>query len=200
VPCESADETVTPNPELGIEKSNNAPLVGGLPSAKEGDTVTYTLDYTVLGTVHNAVITDVLPEGVTYKSGTASSDAQFTFDSYNPSTRTLTWKAAEVSKNGTLTYDATIDEGAAELAQPLTNKATIDSDETEPASDTSDVFVAPVPLALTPPPTDTLAPSAPASNPGFALMLILLSVAAFALAIGFVTPVPEHVRRRDRLG
>jgi hypothetical protein len=31
-------------------------------------------------------------------------------------------------------------------------------------------------------------------------MLILLSVAAFALAIGFITPVPEHVRRRDRLG
>jgi hypothetical protein len=31
-------------------------------------------------------------------------------------------------------------------------------------------------------------------------MLILLSVGAFALAIGFVTPVPEHVRRRDRLG
>jgi uncharacterized repeat protein (TIGR01451 family)/fimbrial isopeptide formation D2 family protein len=198
--CESADETVSPNPELGIAKSNDAPLVAGLPTAKEGDTVTYTLDYTVKGTVHNAVITDVLPAGVTYTNLTASSDAQFTFQSYNPVTRTLTWTADVVSENGSLTYDATIDEGAAELAQPLTNKATIDSQETEPASDTSDVFVAPLPLALTPPPTDTLAPSATPSNPGFTLMLILIAVAVLALGVGFITPVPEHVRRRDRLG
>jgi uncharacterized repeat protein (TIGR01451 family)/fimbrial isopeptide formation D2 family protein len=198
--CESDNETVTPNPELGIEKSNDAPLVDGLPTAAEGDTVTYTLDYTVLGEVHNGVITDVLPNGVTYVAGTASSDAQFTFSNYNPVTRTLTWNADTVSENGSLTYDATIDDGAAELVQPLVNVATIDSDETEPDSDNSPVFVAPVPLELTPPPTDALAPSAPASNPGFALMLILLSVAAFALAIGFITPVPEHVRRRDRLG
>jgi uncharacterized repeat protein (TIGR01451 family)/fimbrial isopeptide formation D2 family protein len=198
--CESDDVTVNPNPELGIQKSNNAPLVDGLPTAAEGDTVTYTLDYTVLGEVHNAVITDVLPTGVTYVDGTATDDAQFTFASYNPVTRTLTWNADTVSENGSLSYDATIDEGAAELVQPLVNVATIDSDETEPASDNSPVFVAPVPLELTPPPTDTLAPSAPASNPGFALMLLLLSVAAIALAIGFITPVPEHVRRRDRLG
>jgi Domain of unknown function DUF11 len=154
-----------------------------------------------VGAVHNAVITDVLPKGVTYKNGTASSDSQFTFDNYDTTTRTLTWKAAgEVTEDGTLTYDATIDAGAAEFAQPLVNVATIDSDETEPASDTSPVFVPPTPLDLTPPPTDALAPSATPSNPGFALMLILLSVGAFALAIGFVTPVPEHVRRRDRLG
>ncbi|MFL5725157.1 MAG: isopeptide-forming domain-containing fimbrial protein [Chloroflexota bacterium] len=207
--CESAEETVSPNPELGIAKSNDAPLVStdigngqtvDLPTAEEGDTVTYTLDYTVKGEVNNAVITDVLPEGVTYVNGTASSDAQFTFSSYNPATRTLTWTADVVSENGSLTYDATIDEGAAELAQPLVNVATIDSDETEPDSDDSPVFVAPVPLALTPPPTDALAPSAAPANPGFTLMLILLAVAGFALAIGFITPVPEHVRRRDRLG
>jgi uncharacterized repeat protein (TIGR01451 family)/fimbrial isopeptide formation D2 family protein len=207
--CVSADATVNPTASLGIQKSNNAPLVAtatgtgttvDLPTAKEGDTVTYTLDYTVTGAVHHAVITDVLPAGVTYTAGTASSDAQFTFQSYDTATRTLTWKAAEVTENGSLHYDATIDAGAAEHAQPLVNVATIDSDETEPASDNSPVFVPPAPEALTPPPTDTLAPSAAPSNPGFALMLILLSVAAFALAIGFITPVPEHVRRRDRLG
>jgi hypothetical protein len=137
---------------------------------------------------------------VTYTAGTASSDAQFTFQSYNTATRTLTWTAAEVTENGSLHYDATIDAGAAEFAQPLVNVATIDSAETEPASDDSPVFVPPAPLALTPPPTDTLAPSATPSNPGFTLMLILLAVGAFALAIGFMTPVPEHVRRRDRLG
>jgi uncharacterized repeat protein (TIGR01451 family)/fimbrial isopeptide formation D2 family protein len=207
--CESADETVTPNPELGIEKSNNAPIVPvdlgdgttvDLPTAEEGDTVTYTLAYTVLGTVHNAIITDVLPEGVTYVDGTASNDAQFTFVEYDDATRTLTWTAPLVDENGSLTYDATIDVGASELAQPLVNVATIDSDETPPDDDDSPVFVPPVPLELTPPPTDTLAPSTTPSNPGFALMLILLAIAGFALAIGFITPVPEHVRRRDRLG
>ena len=196
-------------PELGIEKSNDAPIVSvpvgdgttvDLPTAEEGDTVTYTLDYTVQGEVHNAVITDVLPDGVTYVDGTASSDAQFTFVSYDDATRTLTWTAPLVDENGSLTYDATIDEGAADLAQPLVNVATIDSDETDPDDDDSPVFVPPVPLELTPPPTDALAPSATAGNPGFALMLVLLAIAGLALTIGFITPVPESVRRRDRLG
>jgi hypothetical protein len=31
-------------------------------------------------------------------------------------------------------------------------------------------------------------------------MLLLLAIAGLALAVGFITPVPEHVRRRDRLG
>jgi hypothetical protein len=55
-------------------------------------------------------------------------------------------------------------------------------------------------LELTPPPTDTISHPTSTSNPGFALMLILLGFAGLSLAIGFVTPVPERVRRRDRLG
>ena len=31
-------------------------------------------------------------------------------------------------------------------------------------------------------------------------MLVLLAIAGLALGVGFVTPVPERVRRRDRLG
>jgi uncharacterized repeat protein (TIGR01451 family)/fimbrial isopeptide formation D2 family protein len=198
-----------PVPELGIEKSNDAPIetidLGDgntidLPTAEEGATVTFTLDYSVLDEVTNAEITDVLPVGVTYVDGTASSDAQFTFVDYDNATRTLTWTAAAVSVDGTLTYDATIDVGAADLQQPLINVATIDSAETDPADDQSAVFVQPVPLELTPPPTDGLAPSATASNTGFALMLVLVAIAGIALAIGFVTPIPERARRRDRLG
>ena len=199
-----------PVPELGIEKSNNAPIetidLGDgttidLPTAEEGATVTYTLDYTVVDEVTNAVITDVLPEGVTYVDGTASSDAQFTFVDYDDATRTLTWTAPSVSENGSLTYDVTIDVGASDLQQPLINVATIDSDETDPDDDDSSVFVPPVPLELTPPPTDALiGSSATASNPGFALMLVLLAIAGLALTIGFITPVPERARRRDRLG
>ena len=74
----------------------------------------------------------------------------------------------------------------------------VDSAETEPVSDTASVAVLPPPLALTPPPTDSIATQTSTSNPGFALMLILVGVAGLALGVGFITPVPERVRRRER--
>ena len=49
-------------------------------------------------------------------------------------------------------------------------------------------------------PASSIQFAATPSNPGFALMLILIGLAGLTLAIGFVTPVPERVRRRDRLG
>jgi hypothetical protein len=136
----------------------------------------------------------------------ATSDDQFTFQGYDSATRTLTWTADSVSKSGTLSYEATIDVGASELDQPLVNVATIDSEQTEPDTDDSDVFVPTIPLPATGtprttlPPTDTVgdATPPPASNPGFSLMLILLALGAIVLAIGFVTPVPASVRERSR--
>ncbi len=99
-----------------------------------------------------------------------------------------------------MTYDVVVLEAAAEEVQPLVNVATIDSDETEPDSDDRSVAALPSVLALTPPPTSTLTPETGTSNPGFSLMLVLLGLAGLALGVGFVTPVPERVRRRDRLG
>ena len=60
----------------------------------EGDTVTYTLAYAVTdGPVTNGVLTDVLPAGVTYVSGSATDSTEFEFVSYDSGTRTLTWTA-----------------------------------------------------------------------------------------------------------
>ena len=53
---------------------------------------------------------------------------------------------------------------------------------------------------ITLPPTDTLTSDEVSSNPGQALMLILLGLAGLAITIGFMTPVPVRVRRRDRQG
>jgi len=190
-------------PALTIEKSNNAPIVNTLPTADEGDTVTYTLDYDLTdGPVHNGVITDVLPVGVTYVSGSASSNAEFTFQSYDSGTRTLTWTATEVTADGSVTYQATVDEGATELAQPLENTASIVSDETEKDSDISDVFVAPPPQAETSvpntaPPTDTFG-STDSAAPGASMLLILLALAGIALAVMFVAPTPASIRKRMR--
>ena len=174
-----------------------------VPAAKVGDTLHYTLAYAGAGPLTNGVITDVLPQGLDYVVGSAAGDANFTFDSYNATTRTLTWKAATLPDpaNGTVTYNVKVLATAPDFAQPLTNLATIDSDQTAPDSDTADVAVLAPPEALTPPPTSTITPSTQTSNPGFALMLILLGVAALTLIIGFVTPAPARAtRRRDRLG
>ena len=197
---------------LGIDKSFTGNTNGtdpdlGVPSANIGDTLHYTLHYTGAGPIADAVITDVLPQGLAYVTGSAAGDANFTFDSYNPATRTLKWVAAEGLPNpadGTVTYDVKVLATAPDFPQPLVNTATIvghtptGSELTD--SDTAAVAVLAPPEELTPPPTSTLTPQTGTGNPGFALMLILLGVAGLALAIGFITPAPARVRRRDRLG
>ena len=216
-PVEDDDDAEVVILEFGlvIDKTNDAPLeplelpdgtIVELPTADEGETVTYTLAYDLLGDpVTDGIITDVLPVGVTYVVDSATGNAEFTFQGYDDATRMLTWTAEEVSEDGSVTYQATIDEGASELEQPLVNVATIDSAETPPDDDDSPVFVPTIPAGATAtprvtlPPTDTLATDTPASsNPGFALMLILLALAAFVLVLGFVTPVPASVRERPR--
>jgi uncharacterized repeat protein (TIGR01451 family) len=178
-----------------------------VPSATIGDTLHYTLTYHGEGDLTNAVITDVLPVGLAYVDGSAQGDSHFTFDGFNATTRTLTWKAAVLLDpaaagsnlvDGSVTYDVQVLAAAPEQPQPLVNTATIDSDQTGPDSDTASVAVLAPPEALTPPPTDTLSPATAAGNPGQALMLILLAVGALALSLGILTPVPERARRRDR--
>src|SRR3954469_11266593 len=192
---------------LTIDKSNNAPLKTielpdgtsvQLPTAPEGATVTFTLDYTFSDSPDtNGIITDVLPAGLTYVNGSATSNDEFTFVSYTAATRTLKWTAAHVTKSGTVTYKAKVDVGAAKLKQPLVNVATIDSDQTEPDSDTSQVFVPVPPKAETAPPTDIEAP-AQTGTPGSSLPLILGILAAIFITVAFVTPVPATARRRNR--
>ena len=178
-----------------------------VPSAHIGDTLHYTLHYTGAGPIANAVITDVLPQGLQYVVGSAAGDANFTFDSYNATTRTLKWVATDGLPNpadGTVTYDVKVLAAAPGFPQPLVNVATIvghtPTGHELTDSDTAAVAVLAPPQELTPPPTSTITPQDGTANPGFALMLILLAVAGLTLGIGFITPAPARVRRRDRLG
>ena len=196
---------------LTIEKSNDAPIetleltdgsTADLPTADEGETVVYTLAYTLSGDpVTTGIITDVVPEGLSYVVGSATSNEEFSFVGYDPVTRTLTWTAEAVTESGSLTYSAVVEEGANEFEQPLTNVVTIVSDQTEPDVDTSDVFVPVIPEGETDipsaPPTDTLEPTQ-TSQPGSSLPLILAVLGIFLLAVAFVTPVPAPARRRNR--
>jgi uncharacterized repeat protein (TIGR01451 family) len=203
--------TVTPPPAgLTIDKTNNAPLVnvGGsqLPTAAEGSTVTFTLTYTHTGSAStDGTITDVLPAGLTYVTGSATGSADFTFSGYNAGTRTLTWTASDgVSASGSVTYQAKVDAGAAGLAQPLENVATIDSSDTQPDSDVSDVFVAVPPLAETDNPNVPTAPQTDIASsggtqaPGLNMGLVLLFLSVVTFVVAFMTPVPAALRGKDR--
>jgi uncharacterized repeat protein (TIGR01451 family) len=200
--------TTVATSRLAIEKSLTGNTGGtdpdlGVPAANVGDTLHYKLTYSGAGALTNAVITDVLPQGLAFVAGTAAGNADFGDGVYDAATRTITWHALDVlpdPASGSVTYDVKVLSTAPDFAQPLVNLATIDSDETGPDSDTASVAVLAPPLELTPPPTSTLTPESAPSNPGFTLMLMLLGMAGLALGIGFVTPAPERVRRRNRLG
>lgn len=199
---------VGPSSSLTIDKSVTGNTGGtdpdlGVPAANVGDTLTYSLHYTGDGPLTNAVITDVLPQGLAFVAGSAHGNADFGDGVYVSATRTITWLATGVLSDpadGNLTYQVKVLTTAPDFQQPLVNLATIDSAETGPDSDTASVSVLAPPLELTPPPTDTFTPETAPSNPGFTLMLVLLGMAGLALGIGFVTPAPVRVRRRNRLG
>ena len=192
-------------PGLIIDKSNDAPISAiGLPTVAPGATVTYTLAYTVSnGPVANAEIVDILPDGVTYVNGSATSNGTFVFQGYNPGDRSLRWTAASVAANGSVMYMATVDADAASLPQPLENVATIDSDATDEDTDDSIVFVAPPPLAETAPPGETAPPTDIAGSgndaqPSVSFPLLLGLLGLIVAAVLMVTPTPSSLKGRGR--
>jgi hypothetical protein len=147
--------------------------------------------------VTSGTLTDVLPVGLTYVVDSATSNDEFKFVAYDGTTRTLTWTATTVTIDGSVTYQAKVDVGAAKLSQPLTNLATIDSAQTEPDTATSQVFVPAPPKVETGPPTDVEAPTT-TGTPGNSLPLILAILAVIFFTVALVTPVPATARRRNR--
>ena len=180
-----------------------------VPSAKIGDTLTYTLAYSGFGPIHNAVITDDVPAGLAFIAGSACvvASAPLPCDTTDPNFQfvgvvggVLTWQAAALPDpaSGSVTFKVTVLTTAAEQPQPIVNTGTIDSDDTPPDSDTAAIAVLAPPEALTPPPTSTVSPEIRAGNPGFSLMLVLLAMAGVVLALGLVTPTPTRLRDRRR--
>ena len=137
------DTTTTVNqPELTIVKDVSGNTGGtdpilGVPSAKVGDTLLYTLTWTLTsGPVHNAIITDKLPAGMTAPTNVSNGGV------YDAPSNTITWHLGTlVDPTGSVTYHVMVKAADAALPQPLVNVATIDSDETEPDSDDASVAV-----------------------------------------------------------
>jgi uncharacterized repeat protein (TIGR01451 family) len=130
--CED-DSTVTVRvPTLVIDKVADVELIT-MTLDEEGnvldidpEVVTWTLTYTLTnGPVTNAVISDPIPDGLTYVADSAVPDADF-----DAGTNTLTWTFTELSESGFVTFQTSVDEDAP--AGTITNVTTIDSDETPP--------------------------------------------------------------------
>jgi uncharacterized repeat protein (TIGR01451 family) len=211
--CNDADENVVVGelnrPELTIVKDVSGNTGGtdpilGVPAAKLGDTLLYTLTWTLTsGPVHNAVITDVLPAGVSNPTNISNGGT------CDVPCHTITWNLGDIagpSATGTVTYNIKVLAAHAGLPQPLRNVATIDSDETAPDSDDASVAVqgevreATSTPRVTPPNTSTDDMSGTPGGTGLNLTLILLTLGAVTLVVGFLTPTPATVRRRGRRG
>ena len=121
-------------PRLTIAKSASTV------SANPGDTITYTISYANDSPVNvtSAVISDVLPSGLTFVS---ASDG----GSYNAGNRTITWSVGDIpSGDGpfTVSFVVTVDDPYPDAAAiPLVNTATIDANETDPASASASTYI-----------------------------------------------------------
>ena len=117
-------------PTLVIEKEADVHLItrtldpqGNLVSIVP-PSITWTLTYTLTnGPVTDAVITDPIPDGLTYVPDSAVPDADF-----DAGTNTLTWTFPELTDSGSVTFETTVNEDAP--VGDIENVATIESNET----------------------------------------------------------------------
>ncbi|HEX2194643.1 MAG TPA: SpaA isopeptide-forming pilin-related protein [Candidatus Limnocylindria bacterium] len=126
------DSTVTVRvPALVIDKSADTEVVHFVFDAEGNvlsvapEQVTWTLDYALSnGPVTNAVITDPLPDFLTFVS--ASDGGVF-----DPVTGVITWQLGTLTTSGSVSFVTTVDADAPEN-EPIVNVATIVSDQTQP--------------------------------------------------------------------
>jgi uncharacterized repeat protein (TIGR01451 family) len=152
--------TTTPNPNAGLQITNNANTA----TPHEGDTVTFTIFVSALGpsTSTNIVATDTLPTGLTFVGASASQG------SYASSTGTWTVGDLSPGTSATLTIRATVNSGTAN--QTITNTATVSEspslvNTSSAVSSTVSIMIAPtatIPTSTTP--TSTTPTSTPPTS------------------------------------
>ena len=115
-------------------------------SAKVGDKITYTLTLsnseTATVPVENAVVSDVIPAGLTFEYGSVMVDGSTTSNyTYDENTRLLTVNVGSIEPDTsrTVSFVATVNEDAYNTT--IRNLATLTSDNTEPVQDKDDGVV-----------------------------------------------------------
>ncbi|HET6380345.1 MAG TPA: SpaA isopeptide-forming pilin-related protein [candidate division Zixibacteria bacterium] len=198
--CEDDSTVTTRVPELVIDKAASTETVhfvfdpeGNVISVTP-EQVTWTLTYTLTnGPVTNAVITDPLPEFLTFVS---ASDG----GAYDDASRTITWNLGTLTSSGSVTFATTVDPDAPET-EPIVNVATIDSDETEPDDGEDSVTVtSESELANTPTPKPSVPNTALVTAPGGEPLSLPLELMVILFAGSLGTLVLANVRavRRRR--
>jgi uncharacterized repeat protein (TIGR01451 family) len=186
-------------PTLVIDKSADSDEVHFVFDAEgnvlsvDPEQVTWTLTYTLAdGPVTNAVISDPLPDFLTFVS---ASDGGV----YDDAARTITWNLGTLTSSGSVTFVTTVDPDAPET-DPIVNVATIDSDETAPDDGEDSIIVtSESELGGNPTPTPSVPDTALVSGPAGAplsvpieLLVIFFTGSLGALAYANV----RSVRRR----
>ena len=112
-------------------------------SAKVGDKITYTLTLsnseTATVPVENAVVTDVIPAGLTFEYGSVMLDGSTTSNyTYDEASRLLTVNVGSIEPDTsrTVSFVTTVNENAYNAT--IQNLATLTSDNTEPVQDKDD--------------------------------------------------------------
>lgn len=109
-------------PTLVIDKEADAEEITVTDGTADPAVVTWTLTYTPTnGPVHNAVITDEVPDGFTFLD--ASDPGEF-------ADGTVTWAFAELTASGSVSFRTTVDVAAISRTEPTVNTAVIVSAET----------------------------------------------------------------------
>ena len=115
-------------------------------SAKVGDKITYTLTLsnseTATVPVENAVVTDVIPAGLTFEYGSILVDGSTTSDyTYDENTRLLTVNVGSIAPDSSRTVSFVVTVNADAYNTTIQNLATVTSDNTEPVQDKDDGVV-----------------------------------------------------------
>ena len=115
-------------------------------SAKVGDKITYTLTLsnseTATVPVQNAVVSDVIPVGLTFEYGSVMLDGSGTSDfTYDENTRLLTVNVGSIAPDSSRTVTFVVTVNADAYNTTIQNLATLTSDNTEPVQDKDDGVV-----------------------------------------------------------
>ncbi len=130
VEASAASHVNVPRPELSLSKVASASLIA------PGDPVTYTLSWrnTGSGDASGVVLTDMVPDGFSYVTCTGGC---------SETAGTVTWTLGSVAAGGSGSVTVTLqaDNPFNAVSNPVTNTASLDSDQTSPVTDSADVGV-----------------------------------------------------------
>lgn len=116
-----------------VEFHKTSEVLGGTTASNAtavayGDTITYKMTFNNVDDVKNVVVTDVVPEGLTYVSGSAMIDGVTSAETtYNPSTRMVTFaKIDAVPGTHTFEFKVTVDYVEVDTRKDFDNVAIVE--------------------------------------------------------------------------